>query len=50
MSISEIEKILNSPPQELSADDMIAIRYNGFIRKNYLVRWKIEDEQQLSDR
>jgi len=50
MFSSDIEKILNSPPSELSADDMIAILYNDFIRKNYLVKRKIEDEQQLSDR
>lgn len=46
----EIEKILNTPPSRLSADDMITIRFNGFIRKHYFVRWEIKDDRQLPDR
>ena len=48
MLSSDLEKILKTPPSQLSADDMMYIRFNGFIRNSYFIRWTIDNQQSES--
>lgn len=35
----DVGKVLNIPPEELTKDDKFVLRFNGFIRKSYCVKW-----------
>jgi hypothetical protein len=37
--IIDVGKVLNVPPEELSIEDKIVLRFNGFFNKSYCAKW-----------
>ena len=42
-----VEKILATPPENLTQSDLITIEFNSFVAHNYWIRWNWSDRKNL---